>query len=100
MVGIAPGEAGAALGFFNTMRTRGGATGAAANESFFPEREQFRRLAWVAAAWVPRPRRALHRAVIAVGDIVGAQATIMGYADCFALLTGRRKFVNSGSARA
>jgi hypothetical protein len=41
MVRIALGEAGAALGLFNTMRTHGGATGAAAIESFFPEREQF-----------------------------------------------------------
>ena len=34
----------------------------------------------------PDPAGALHRAVIAVGDIIRAQATIMGYADCFALL--------------
>jgi hypothetical protein len=41
MVRIAPGEAGAALGLFNMMRTQGGASGTAAIESFFPEREQF-----------------------------------------------------------
>ena len=34
----------------------------------------------------PDPAGALHRAVIAVGAIIRAQATIMGYADCFALL--------------
>lgn len=34
----------------------------------------------------PDPAGARHRAVIAVGDIIRAQATIMGYADCFALL--------------
>jgi DHA2 family multidrug resistance protein len=28
----------------------------------------------------------MHRAIIAVGDTIRAQATIMGYADCFALL--------------
>jgi MFS transporter, DHA2 family, multidrug resistance protein len=32
----------------------------------------------VAGAW--------HQAVIAVGNTIRAQATIMGYADCFALL--------------
>jgi DHA2 family multidrug resistance protein len=44
MVRIAPGEAGAALGLFNMMCTHGGATGTAAIESFFPEREQFHSL--------------------------------------------------------
>src|SRR5208283_3901101 len=34
----------------------------------------------------PDPASALHRAIIAVGDTIRAQATIMGYADCFALL--------------
>jgi DHA2 family multidrug resistance protein len=34
----------------------------------------------------PDPAAALHRAVIAVGDIIRTQATIMGYADCFAVL--------------
>ena len=34
----------------------------------------------------PDPAGALHRAVIAVGDIIRTQATIMGYADCFALI--------------
>ena len=35
-------------------------------------------VAGVAGAW--------HQAVIAVGNTIRAQATIMGYADCFALL--------------
>jgi DHA2 family multidrug resistance protein len=34
----------------------------------------------------PDPAGALHRAIIAVGDTIRAEATIMGYADCFALL--------------
>ena len=34
----------------------------------------------------PDPAGALHRAIIAVGQTIRAQATIMGYADCFALL--------------
>ena len=34
----------------------------------------------------PDPASAMHRAIIAVGDTIRAQATIMGYADCFALL--------------
>jgi DHA2 family multidrug resistance protein len=28
----------------------------------------------------------MHRAMIAIGQTIRAQATIMGYADCFALL--------------
>jgi MFS transporter, DHA2 family, multidrug resistance protein len=34
----------------------------------------------------PDPAGALHRAVMAIGNTVRTQATIMGYADCFALL--------------
>ena len=37
-------------------------------------------------ARVPRPAGALHRAIIAVGQTIRAEATIMGYADSFALL--------------
>jgi DHA2 family multidrug resistance protein len=107
MVGIAPAEAGAASGLFNTMRNLGGAIGTAAIETFFTKREQFHsaiinahvsllepatrnRLAdlqqYFMSHGFPDPTGALHRAVIAVGDIIRAQATIMGYADCFALL--------------
>jgi DHA2 family multidrug resistance protein len=35
---------------------------------------------------MPDPAGALHRAVIAVGETIRAQATLMGYADCFGLL--------------
>jgi DHA2 family multidrug resistance protein len=34
----------------------------------------------------PDSASAMHRAIVAVGDTIRAQATIMGYADCFALL--------------
>ena len=34
----------------------------------------------------PDPAGAMHRAIIAVGQTIRAQATIMGYADSFALL--------------
>jgi DHA2 family multidrug resistance protein len=34
----------------------------------------------------PDPAGAMHRAIIAVGQTIRAQATIMGYADAFALL--------------
>jgi MFS transporter, DHA2 family, multidrug resistance protein len=34
----------------------------------------------------PDPAGALHRAIIAIGQTIRAEATIMGYADCFALL--------------
>jgi DHA2 family multidrug resistance protein len=107
MVGIAPAEAGAASGLFNMMRNLGGAIGTAAIETFFTKREQFHsfmidghvsllepatraRLAqlqqYFMAHGFPSAAGAWHRAVIAIGDTIRAQATIMGYADCFALL--------------
>jgi MFS transporter, DHA2 family, multidrug resistance protein len=107
MVGITPAEAGAASGLFNMMRNLGGAIGTAAVETFFTKREQFHsfiinahvsllqpatrdRLAdlqqYFMSHGFPDPAGALHRAVIAVGDIIRTEATIMGYADCFALL--------------
>jgi len=107
MVGITAAEAGAASGLFNMMRNLGGAIGTAAIETFFTKREQFhsaiitprsrcsnRRPAagspncsnTSCRMGSPTPAGALHRAVIAVGDTIRAQATIMGYADCFALL--------------
>src|SRR6202035_1674523 len=107
MVGIAPAEAGAASGLFNMMRNLGGAIGTAAIETFFTKREQFHsaiitpdvsllepatrsRLTdlqqYFMSHGFPDPAAAMHRATIAVGDTIRAQATIMGYADCFALL--------------
>ena len=107
MVGITPQEAGAASGLFNMMRNLGGAIGTAAIETFFTKREQFHsfiidghvsllqpatrdRLAefqqYFLSHGFPDPAGALHRAIIAVGQTIRAQATIMGYADCFALL--------------
>jgi hypothetical protein len=107
MVGITPAEAGAASGLFNMMRNLGGTIGTAAIETFFTKREQFHsaiinphvsllepatrsRLAdlqqYFMSHGFPDPAGALHRAVIAVGDIIRTQATIMGYADCFALI--------------
>ena len=35
---------------------------------------------------IPDPAGAMHRAVIAVGNTIHAQATLMGYADCFGLI--------------
>jgi DHA2 family multidrug resistance protein len=107
MVGMAKADAGAASGLFNMMRNLGGAIGTAALETFFTKREQFHsyiidghvsllepatrtRLAELQqhfmAQGVPSAEGAWHRAVIAIGDSIRAQATIMGYADCFALL--------------
>jgi DHA2 family multidrug resistance protein len=107
MVGIAPEEAGAASGLFNMMRNLGGAVGTAAVETFLTKREQYHsfiinahvssldpatqsRLAslqqYFMAHGMPDPAGALHRAVIAVGETIRAQATLMGYADCFGLL--------------
>jgi DHA2 family multidrug resistance protein len=107
MVGIAPAEAGAASGLFNMMRNLGGAIGTAAIETFFTHREQFHsamitpqvslvdpatrhRLTdlqrYFMAHGYPDPADAMHRAIIAVGQSIRAQATIMGYADSFALI--------------
>ena len=107
MLGITPQEAGGASGLFNMMRNLGGAIGTAAIETFFTKREQFHsaiitpdvsllepatrsRLTdlqqYFMSHGFPDPASATHRAIIAVGDTIRAQATIMGYADCFALL--------------
>jgi DHA2 family multidrug resistance protein len=107
MMGIAPYEAGAASGLFNMMRNLGGAIGTAALETFFTKREQFHsaiitpevsllapatrtRLAELQQYFMthgfPDPDGAMHRAIIAVGQTIRAQATIMGYADCFGLI--------------
>jgi MFS transporter, DHA2 family, multidrug resistance protein len=107
MLGITPQEAGGASGLFNMMRNLGGAIGTAAIETFFTKREQFHsaiitphvsllepatrsRLTdlqqYFMSHGFPDPASAMHRAIITVGDTIRAQATIMGYADCFALL--------------
>lgn len=107
MVGISPAETGAASGLFNMMRNLGGAIGTALVETYFTKREQFHsfiigehvsalqpstqsRLAGLQQHFVAsgdtNTAGALHRAVIAIGEIIRAQASIMAYADCFALL--------------
>jgi DHA2 family multidrug resistance protein len=107
MMGIAPSEAGAASGLFNMMRNLGGAIGTAAIETFFTKREQFHsaiitpEVSLLAPATrkqlselqqyfmdhgFPGPNGAMHRAIIAVGQTIRAEATIMGYADCFGLI--------------
>lgn len=107
MIGITGAEAGAASGLFNMLRNLGGAIGTAAVETVFTKREQYHsfiinqhvsmlqpatttRLTalqrYFQAHGVPDPAAAAHQAVIAVGQTIRAQATIMGYADCFALL--------------
>jgi len=107
MMGIAPSEAGAASGLFNMMSNLGGAIGTAAIETFFTHREQFHsamitpqvsllqpatreRLAdlqqYFRSHGYPDPTGAMHRAIIAIGQTIHAQATIMGYADSFALI--------------
>jgi MFS transporter, DHA2 family, multidrug resistance protein len=107
MSGITPQDAGAASGLFNMVRNLGGAIGTAAVETFFAKREQFHsfiinqhvsllepatrdRLGELQQYFLthgfPDPAGALHRAMIAVGQAIKAQATIMGYADSFALI--------------
>jgi MFS transporter, DHA2 family, multidrug resistance protein len=107
MLGIAPQGAGGASGLFNMICNLGGAIGTAAVETFLTKREQFHsaiinpevsllepatrnRLTdlqqYFMSHGFPDRAGAMHRAIIAVGDTIRAQATIMGYADCFALL--------------
>jgi DHA2 family multidrug resistance protein len=107
MVGITPEEAGAASGLFNMLRNLGGAIGTAAIETFFTKREQYHSFIinshvsqldpathtrleslqqYFMTHGIPDPAAAMHSAVIAVGETIRAQATLMGYADCFGLL--------------
>lgn len=107
MVGIAPTEAGAASGLFNMLRNLGGAIGVAAIETFFTKREQYHSFIINAHVslfepatrsrldslrehfllhGVPDPAAAAHQALVAVGETIRAQATLMGYADCFGLI--------------
>jgi DHA2 family multidrug resistance protein len=107
MVGITADEAGAASGLFNMLRNLGGAIGTAAIETFFTKREQYHSFVinahvsllepatrtrldalqqYFMTHGIADPASALHRAVIVVGETIRAQATLMGYADCFGLL--------------
>jgi DHA2 family multidrug resistance protein len=107
MVGILTHEAGAASGLFNMLRNLGGAIGTATIETFFTKREQYHsfiinshvsllepatqsRLSSLQQYFmdhgIPDPAAAMHRAVVAVGETIRAQATVMGYSDCFALI--------------
>jgi DHA2 family multidrug resistance protein len=107
MVGISPTEAGGASGLFNMLRNLGGAVGTSALGTFFTKREQYHsfiinsnvsvlqpatqhRLTdlqqYFMAHGTPDPAGAMHRAMIAIGASIRAQATYMGYSDCFALL--------------
>jgi MFS transporter, DHA2 family, multidrug resistance protein len=107
MVGITREEAGDASGLFNMMRNLGGAIGTAAVETYFTKREQYHsfiinahvslydpatrtRLAVLQHYFLlngsANPAAAMARAVNVVGTTIRAQATVMGYADCFGLL--------------
>jgi DHA2 family multidrug resistance protein len=107
MVGISPQDAGSASGLFNMLRNLGGAIGTATIETFFTRREQFHSFIinshvsllepatrarldslqqYFMAHGVPDPAGAMQRAVVAIGGVIHAQATLMGYADCFGLL--------------
>jgi DHA2 family multidrug resistance protein len=107
MVGITPEEAGDASGLFNMMRNLGGAIGTACLETYFTKREQYHsfiinahvspydpatqtRLAGLQHYFMANGSAnladAMSRAVEAVGATIKAQATIMGYADCFGVL--------------
>jgi DHA2 family multidrug resistance protein len=107
MVGITQEEAGDASGLFNMTRNLGGAIGTAVVETFFTQREQYHsfiinahvslydpatqtRLAALQHYFLgdgsADPAAAMARAVNVVGSTIKAQATVMGYADCFGLV--------------
>jgi len=107
MVGVSKSEAASASALFNMLRNLGGAIGTAALETFFTKREQFHsfvigdsvsslqtatqsRLAMLQQYFLAHgtvdPAFALHEAIVAIGNDVRAEATIMGYADCFGML--------------
>ena len=107
MVGITREEAGDASGLFNMMRNVGGAIGTAVIETYFTQREQYHsfiinaHVSLYDPATQPRlamlqhyfmrsgsasPAAAMARAVNVIGVTIRAQATVMGYADCFGLL--------------
>jgi DHA2 family multidrug resistance protein len=107
MVGITGEEASDASGLFNMMRNLGGAIGTTAIETYFTKREQYHsfiinahvslydpatqsRMAMLQHYFMrngfPAPAAAMTRAVNVIGVTIKAQATVMGYADCFGLL--------------
>jgi DHA2 family multidrug resistance protein len=107
LAGIAAVDAGAASGLFNMTRNLGGAIGVATLETFLTKREQYhsnvinggvslldaatrQRLGQLQSYFitrgVPDAASAAHEGVLAIGRIVRAQATLMGYSDGFALL--------------
>lgn len=108
-VGIQASDAGAASGLFNMLRNLGGAVGTAAIETFVTKREQYHsfiinaHVSMLQPATVQRlealrryfmergvadPADAMHRAIVAVGQTIRGQATLMAYADAFALMGG------------
>jgi DHA2 family multidrug resistance protein len=107
LAGISGKDAGGASGIFNMMRNLGGAIGTAMLETFYTKREQYhsfiinqhvsllepatrQRLAGMQQYFLAHgsadPAAAMHSAIIAVGNAIRAQATIMGYSDSFGLL--------------
>jgi MFS transporter, DHA2 family, multidrug resistance protein len=107
LAGISGRDAGGASGIFNMMRNLGGAIGTAMLETFYTKREQYHSfiINQQVSLLEPATREklgamqryflahgsadsaaAMHSAIIAVGNAIRAQATLMGYSDSFALL--------------
>jgi MFS transporter, DHA2 family, multidrug resistance protein len=105
--GIEPENAGSASGLFNMMRNLGGAVGIAALQTFLTKREQYHSnvLAQSVSIFEQATRTridqltqyfvnhgvidradAVHRAYVAVGNIVQKQAFILAFSDTFYLL--------------
>jgi DHA2 family multidrug resistance protein len=107
LAGISGKDAGGASGIFNMMRNLGGAIGTAMLETFYTKREQYHSFIinqqvsllepatreklgamqqYFLAHGSADPAAAMHSAIIAVGNAIRAQSTLMGYSDSFALL--------------
>ncbi len=107
LAGIARENSGAASGVFNMLRNLGGAFGTAILATIVTKREQFHsniigsdvtlfrdsvreRLneltTYFMSHGVSDPATARREAIVALGDVVRKQATIMAYADTFAVL--------------
>lgn len=107
MAGMERANTAAASGLFNMMRNLGGAFGTAVLVTFFTKREQFHsaiinshvsltdpetnaRIAQLKQFFMSHgmsdPVAAGHQAIIAIGKTIKGQASLMGFADTFALL--------------
>jgi DHA2 family multidrug resistance protein len=117
LAGIARESSGAASGVFNMLRKLGGAFSTAILATIVTKREQFhsnviggdvtlfrdsvrerlnKLTAYFMSHGVSDPAAARREAIVALGNVVHKQATIMAYADTFAVLGALLLFTRRG----